>query len=387
MTKYNAGDLVKVYNGDDFLSIGTGTVEEAIKEGYYAVLFPDGSRQACQVANLRRAYTHISPSALFVFLKNPVEFYMAYMSRYRAPRLSQTQPMSIGSAFDAYVKSYIIKALAKGNAVDPKYEFKNLFAAQVEEHNRDWAWSAGNYAFDAYKASGALADLMLEMAQGDKDPRFEFDMKGFIKSDEYEVPLGGKPDLEFTNKHKAVVVSDWKVNGFCSRSAAGPKPGYIRCRDGWNHHVAPPSRNNRSHHKDAQVQTIQGIEVNVAVTLEMIDKDWATQLCTYAWLLGHPVGSPFIAAIEQLACAPGKEQDKPLIRVASFRNFISKTFQMEVFNQYKKCWECLKTGYLFTDVSRSESDLKCMELEKLAKTLQPTGDTNEDWFRNMDRIR
>lgn len=396
MSKYKIGDVVKVYpvEKDCFLPFMTGVVQEEgnlLGDGKvnYKVHRQDKlddpkmftiTDETC----IRRAYTHISPSALFLFEKNITEFYLKYVSRNRAPSLQQTQPMSIGSAFDAYTKSYIIKALAKGGEIDPQYQFENLFNAQVEQHNRDWGRKAGLFAFEAYKKSGALSDLFLEITQGEKHPRFEFEVKGLVKSDGHEVPLLGKPDLYYVNKHGAVIVGDWKVNGFCAKTAVSPKGGYVMVRDGWE---GTNTKSHRTPHKDAQIQTIKGVEVNVAATMEMINAEWSTQLSCYAWLMGCPVGFPFIAALEQLACGASGRPDQPLIRVASYRNLVSNKFQFEIYERFKKCWTALSTGYFFTDVSRGESDLKCMDLEKMACTLQPTGDVQQDWLNNIDRVR
>jgi len=396
MSKYKTGEIVKVYPpvDDCFLPMMTGVIKDYgthLVPGKPNYMVHDIKRlddpkmftitdESC----LRRAYTHISPSALFLFEKNPQEMYMKYVARYRAPSLQQTQPMSIGSSFDAYVKSFVIKALAKGGEVNPLYEFEALFNAQVESHNRDWGRKAGLFAFEAYKTSGALSDIFLEITQGDKHPQFEFEVKGLVKSDGYEVPLLGKPDLYFVNKHGAQIVGDWKVNGFCAKTPVSPKGGYTMVRDGW---VGNNTKSHRIPHKDTQVQTIKGIEVNVAATMEMINAEWATQLSCYAWLMGAPVGSPFIAALEQLACGASNKIDQPNIRVASYRNLVSNKFQFEVFARFKKCHQALTSGHFFTDVSRMESDMKCLDLEKMARTLQPTGDAAQDWLNNVDRVR
>ena len=51
-----------------------------------------------------RTPKYISPSALKLFEKNPTEYYLKYLADAHPPRSPQTQPMSVGSAFDAFVK-------------------------------------------------------------------------------------------------------------------------------------------------------------------------------------------------------------------------------------------------------------------------------------------
>lgn len=50
---------------------------------------------------------YISPTALKLYRDNRDEYYLRYLADTKSPRDGQTQPMSIGSAFDAYVKSDI----------------------------------------------------------------------------------------------------------------------------------------------------------------------------------------------------------------------------------------------------------------------------------------
>src|SRR5688572_28983595 len=123
-----------------------------------------------------RTISYLSPSSISVYRSNPTEFYLRYLVDDRPERVPQNAPMAIGSAFDAYVKSYLHNALF--GAVDSKFELRTLFEAQVESQCRDLAWDHGRYAFDCYKDSGALSDLMLEMQRGIGEPRFEFSAQG-----------------------------------------------------------------------------------------------------------------------------------------------------------------------------------------------------------------
>jgi len=112
-------------------------------------------------------------------MEDSEEYYLRYLSDNPPSKEPQTLPMSIGSAFDAYAKSWLHEQLfGKGN--DPKYAFDALFEAQVEPHNRTWAKENGAYVFDMYKQSGALSDLLIELRQANGDPRFEFIVQGSI---------------------------------------------------------------------------------------------------------------------------------------------------------------------------------------------------------------
>lgn len=287
------------------------------------------------------------------------------------PREPQTQPMSVGSAFDAYVKSHLHESVY-GKGKDPKYEFTALFEAQVEPHNRDWALDAGKYAFERYVEGGALSDLMQELATAISEPRFELSLTGVVEgyregitAKKMGVPLNGKPDLYFINANGVHVIHDWKVNGFCSKYPISPTAGYIKIRDCWNTMVEPASRGGYMH-KDAVPLDVCGMWINGASGMEFYEEKWATQLATYAWLLGEPVGSDFIASIDQLVCKPNGLY--PKIRCASHRARITANFQFIVMNDYQQLWDIINTEplYLFQNLPYEQSKAKQEMLEEQA---------------------
>jgi len=329
-----------------------------------------------------RSPEYLSPTSVDQFFKDRTEFYLRYMADNRPPRIPQTKPMSVGSAFDAYVKSYIDKLLFGGR---PEFEFDTLFEAQVESHNRDWALEAGKHAFECYKSSGALADLMIELSKATHEPRLESTVQDTVRIGDTDITLLGKPDLYFIIGD-AHLLNDWKVNGYCGNKATSPKPHYIMCRGNWG-------RGNGLPHKDAQLMKINDINVNIATTLEQIYESWARQLYIYARVLGEDSGSKFIAGIEQLACKPGKfpsEGDKPDIRVASFRSRISEAYQKKVDEQLQIVWTAVKTGHIFIELSEEENKERCEQLDNYYKAFEggtddPEKNRNNEWFRSITR--
>lgn len=328
----------------------------------------------------------LSPSAMSTWYEDRQEYYLKYLADDRPARLPQTQPMSVGSAFDGYVKSYLVKRLfgeyREGFALD------DILEAQVEPHNRDWARIAGKIAFDQYVASGALADLMLELEGCLEEPRFEFTVSGNVEHAGYVggVPLLGKPDIYFKTKEAARCIYDWKVNGYCGKRPTSPKKGYIKCTDGWSSADYKPSRGTGYAHKDAHLMKVGGVVISLAHTMEEIDLKWAGQLCTYGWLLGEDVGADFIAGIDQLACKPNPEPGgEPLIRVANHRLKISESFQFDVYKKYTHMWDRIQEGYIFDDRSREDSDARCRTLDEYHKAQGDPNDPNEAWFGEVTR--
>ena len=197
-----------------------------------------------------RTPEYLSPTSLKKFEGNPDDAYLTYLADHKPPRLPQTLPMSVGSAFDAYVKSYLHNALFGNYGAGDAYARDAIFEKQVEAHNRDWAKLAGEHVFKDYLACGALSDLMLELSTAVNQPRFEFEIKGPIETRIGGIPMLGKPDVFFINSEGARVVYDWKVNGYCSNSPTSPMPGYVMVRDCWTSSQKKRSTNDRMPHKN-----------------------------------------------------------------------------------------------------------------------------------------
>lgn len=325
---------------------------------------------------------YLSPTSIATWEKDQEEFYLQYLSDNRPPKIPQTAPMSIGSAFDAYTKSYLHERLY-GAGNNPKYAFEALFEAQVEPANRDWARDHGKYVFEEYKSSGALADLFTELRSAQGDVRMEFEIRGAVSGYREgssrtigSVMLLGKPDVAFVNKAGAYVVLDWKVNGYLSKNPPSPLQGYLRLRSG--------GRTSHGMHKKCQPMTIDGMMVNCGGTLEEYSRDWARQLAIYSWLLGQPVPSDFIVAIDQLVC-DARTGDRPSIRVAEHRCRIGKEFQSRTFHQAVEIWEIIHSDHIFRDMTLEESADRCKVLDGVSDALK--GESSEDkWFAEVCRI-
>jgi len=289
--------------------------------------------------------------------------------------------MSVGSAFDAYVKAHLSEKFF--GEIREGFALEELLVSQVAAEHQEWARVAGKWAFDSYMKSGALADIMLQLDLAVEEPRFEVKVEGNICHETCVegVRILGKPDLFFKAK-EAHVIFDWKVNGYCGKSGVSPKAGYVKCRDGWSEDYAPHSKTHNQMHKNCIPEMIEGITVNIGKFFEGVDKKWADQLVSYGFVLGEPIGAPLVIGIEQLACKPGP--DKPLIRVASHKGYASKGYQETLYARYVKLWKALHDGHLFTDKSYEESKALQDTLDR--QHLAYTGDSeNDKWFTQATR--
>lgn len=329
-----------------------------------------------------RKLEYFSPTSLKLYMENQEEFYLNYLADTRAPRPPQTQPMSIGSSFDAYIKSHIHHTLF-GKGVAPEFEFDTIFTKQVEAHNRDWARSHGRYVFEQYVASGSFADLMLELNKAIGPPRFEFEIRGEVRSQDRTmdgVIFLGKPDVFFTNAEGAGIELDWKVNGYCGKANTSPKPGYICLKPGF------------AMHKDCSRKQYKGMVINEASSLDKVDQGWANQLSIYAWLCGENVGAQFITAIDQVCCNNSKNalpgQNYPELRFAQHRLLVTESYQHQLFETARKGWMAIQSGHYFLELTKEESDFRCQSLDKRAKRLWDPCDNIEDQtFKELTTIK
>jgi len=321
-----------------------------------------------------RQLKHLSPSALFLWEKNPEEFYLQRLSERRTEKTPQEQPAAAGSAFDAYVKSALNYVLY-GNS-KPDYAFEALFEAQVEPQNRDWARGAGAYIFDCYVQSGFYRSLLKKLLSASTDPRFEFS----VEADILGVPFLGKPDLQFVTGGGVHVVHDWKVNGFCSKYTTSPHKSYRLCRDGW---IGQQSKSHDTEHREYLGVQLKDLEINTTY-MEAAHPEWADQLTLYGWALGEQIGDEdVVLSIHQLVAKPFKPQ--PQLRVAEYRARVASEYQQTLAKRLVDCWTSITNGHVFKDSSREESDLRCQTLDDAAKGLVSDGSELETYFNEITR--
>lgn len=332
---------------------------------------------------------YVSPTSLRLFQENMSEFYVNYLSDNRPARFPQTAPMSVGSSFDAFAKSFLYEKLF-GKGHDPRFDLITLFEAQVEKQHRDTAYEAGKHCFEWYQKSGALSDLMLELGKAVGEPKFEIEVRGIINGHREGVTLNvdgviflGKPDVFFINSQGARVILDWKVNGYYSDYPPSPMAGYIKLLN------SKCDANNRriwtskGQHKDCHPMMHNGVLINAAGHLEDFNQDWASQLAIYGWLCGEDIGADFIVAIDQLVCK--KTGDKPEIRIAEHRSKIRKDFQWKVYAHAQHVWEVVHSDHIFRDLSKEDSAAKCTMLDGLKAALEGDGTDNDRWFAQTTR--
>jgi hypothetical protein len=311
-----------------------------------------------------RTINTLSPSGLFLWESRPDEFFLTRLSEKRPPRTLQDRPAAAGSAFDACAKSALHSALY-GAGSDPKYTLEALFEAQVEPHNRDWALGEGKYIFDCYVLSGFYATLLDNLKAAKEPPRFEFTVEAVLNG----VPFLGKPDAKWITPGSIHVVHDWKVNGYCSKSAVSPHKSYQLCRDGF---AGKQSKSHCTEHKEFLSYRHGDLTINTTY-LEAANPKWADQLSLYGWAMGEAIGDEdVVLSIHQIVAKPMFES-RPQLRVAEFRARVKSTYQHELAARLKRCWDAVSSGHIFAALSREDSDARCRLLEDTAGVLPESG--------------
>jgi hypothetical protein len=307
----------------------------------------------------------LSPSALSVWLGNQEEYFQKYLAVNKQPRMPQTQAMSVGSAFDAYVKHYLHRALG---GTDPRFEKDALFEIQVESQNRDFARKAGAHCFAVYSSSGALDELLRLLQKSPIPVKMETTETNTVVDG--SVPLLGKPDLAFGSPTGFLLTLDWKVNGYCSIWGKAPTKGYVDIRD--------ESGGKKGPHKEASTWNEHGIVYNTTPSIEREDDSWARQLATYSWLAGKKIGEELIVFVEQLCVNKDRK-----IRIAHHRSVITETFQRETYKQYANLWEVVNSDHIFRDLSLADSQARC---EVLSRQMINSDDTDDErWLKEAAR--
>lgn len=300
----------------------------------------------------------LSPTSLHLWESDREAFYLKYMSGVEKPDQAQTLAMAVGSAFDAHVKSELVKHLY--SEVPPEYELEAMLEEQVDAEIIPAAREAGKYVFDCYYKCGAYSELLDLLCRSTEPPRFEFKITREIGG----VPLVGKPDCWFMLNGGQVVL-DWKVNGYCSTSPTSPKKLYSYCRDTWSETEGKPTRGGDGPHKSFDPMEYCGTLIGKHY-LEDVDHDWADQLAIYTWMLGTPVGSEtVIACIDQIAAKPG--DPLPLLRVAQHRCRLGSFWQHSLLGRLQDCWRTVTSGHIFTEMSKEESVARCELLDDQAR--------------------
>ena len=320
-----------------------------------------------------RTPRYMSPSSLKKFYSDRTKYFKDYLAPMRPPRTPQTNAMSGGSAFDAYVKCALWKDLF-GAEPPQEFQVEHLLESQVEPHVRDFAFEAGKHVMDAYVFAGAYDDLLKDLSKSPVDPKFEFDAQGQVslngEIDENTVNLFGKPDIWYKTPGGVDVIRDWKVNGYCAKAGHSPKKGYTIIRDGWDHDVEKKSASHGKVHKMYEALDLAGVEINGAFSFEEVEAGWAAQTCIYSWLQGIKVGDPLIIGIEQLVCKNRLKDGLPVqIRVAKHMGTCSKEFQVDLITKAQVAWDQIRSGHIFDWMDRDESDKKCVMLALACETM------------------
>lgn len=264
---------------------------------------------------------YLSPSSLSAFERNPLEFYFNRCGppEYRPPRLPQTFPMAVGSAFDAHVKRGLAEEIG---CKCPTLEELITRSVEPRADERQVAIQKGRDLYLYYRKCGAFDDLVKEAhwLEVELEPGTQHvpgTDKLLMGRQVAGVPIMGRPDaMIIRNEHPRRTILDWKVTG--AGSGASPHPGYNKLYD-----LKDPSWAQHS---------------RCGEPMDTLNPHWATQLAMYSWLMrpGSARSEGFQdvhVAIDQVVCSEKK------IRVATFRTHVTAEFQQDLRTRLAYAWQ------------------------------------------------
>ncbi len=260
--------------------------------------------------------SYLSPSALMQAENMPNTFYLNRLTSDDNPRDPQHISAAVGSAFDYWIKERLFK-----NRFPHKQHLLSGLKKGIET-NKVVALRMGALAYRAY-LEGAYEEEEYNDVELNLSKTIEgVPLTGKLDSTSKITTLSGYEDtLRSSVCHDDIVIPhDWKTMGFNSKSPTSPKPGYFKLFEG--------IRRLPSHD-----------DFDPDMPFETIDYKWATQLCTYGWLMDYPVGQPFHVRLDALIWKNGN------IRcVARYYGLISMKFQMSVLRRYQRLWLSIMDG-------------------------------------------
>lgn len=231
-------------------------------------------------------------------------------------REPQGTPAAVGAAFDAFVKSYLVKELSLSGVPSLDEMLKDNVTAKGKKRPPNWydqVVEAGQALFKAYLDCGAM-----DYALQDGLNRVEL----WITENIGEAYTHGR--LDGATVHD--IAFDWKIRGYAS-APKSPTQGWTRS---W---------------KKGKLMDTSHKKVNTF--FEKINPKWAQQLCIYNILLGHTVGDVMFVYFDEISMRNNRDNpviDPMKLRINQIRSQISPGFQQKVYNDLQECWNDMIRG-------------------------------------------
>jgi len=261
------------------------------------------------MVKIERLPSYLSPSALMMAEKMPNTFFLTRLINDPIERDEQNLAAAVGSAFDYYIKMLLI---------EKKFPHKEKYLEELKkgiETNVTEAHTAGKKAFQIYA----------NIYNPNEFNNVELQLHGSLDvgNKNNAIPIFGKLDatvIDIKRDPNKVLPFDWKVTGYTSKEGTSPCPGYYRLWEGIR-----PKAMHTNYYEDIPIETI--------------NENWATQLCTYGWLMDYKIGTPFYVRVDQLIW-----KNNTIRCIAQYRALVTPSFQDQVYYRYKRIWNLINSG-------------------------------------------
>jgi hypothetical protein len=286
-------------------------------------------------------FTHISPSSLKKFEKQPNTFFMEKILDPGWQRDEQGLPAAIGTVFDIFVKLWLISEYNKDllsifkNRINCS-EDKNIFNYLIDNNitNKEYkakALQEGALIYAYYKETLLKNNIVPDF--------YDIELLNQVYlpnniGNLQTIPTFCKGDACLNNhvkkdnlNHLEPLPLDWKVIG--SGSKASPRKYYQAIFDDLGNYKGPY----KGYYKHIPFQDI--------------DEDWATQLVFTGWQCGKPTYPeemfPYLGYIHCLVC----DTYSGNIRLAIYEGELSIYWQQRVLQRCRNMWNAIQSGEFY----------------------------------------
>jgi len=276
--------------------------------------------------------SYLSPSSLNMFENQPAKFYLLR----QAPDPIDWEPQglnaAIGSAFDYYFKSELLKTHlshlkdnVKATLLNSMYDKREKERLKTLSVSRIlWETSVTK----KYRTEGMHRKVKdLFNIYSETDLFFE---TNWVGTEIHKRSFAGSVPL-FMKLDNAISIDGVVVPHDIKYSRMNLKPGYLNRWDIQNLGNGSYNVIERGSHKNYKVDD----------ALSTFGIAWATQLCTYGWGIGtsNPLKpEPFMSEIHMLS------ESESGIKIGLYRNIIDIDLQKSVIDRYEYAWDSIKNG-------------------------------------------
>jgi len=269
----------------------------------------------------------------------PNTFYLTRLINDRMDREPQGVAAAVGSSFDYYMKMALVESKFPHKA-DILPKLKSGIETNKVEADRMGKKAYRLYTENAFDEN-EYHDIELRL-----NGSYEgIPITGYLDATSHIITIDDYAEEFHSNISYGdnIIPMDWKTMGYSSKTPISPPPGYFKLVEGF---IRKPAHD----------------LFEPDIPFEYIDAKWATQLCTYGWLMDYPVGKPFHVRLDAIIW-----KNNTIRCIARYYGLITEKFQEYTMKRYTRLWNSLLDGS-FIQLLGSKDDENLIWLESKTET-------------------